>query len=356
MFGIILVAPVIQLILLGYAATLDVNIVHTLVFDQDRSELSRDFIEKFQSSGFFSIDYYSSDYKEVTEHIDNGEVIVAIVIPNNFEKNIHRHETAKIQLLFNGSDGNTASIVAGYISNITAKFSQELLMEFFNANGSKIIPSAQITPVTRVWYNPLLKTRNFMVPGIVGLLLSNITLILASLAIVKEKEVGTLEQLIVTPIKPFELITGKMIPFIIMGFAAVIIVITAMTFIFNIPVRGSIYFLLLASFLYVLSTLGFGLLVSTISQTQQQAMMISIFGILVPMVYLSGFAFPLENMPEIIQYISYIIPLRYFITIIRGVILKGTGFAELWTETLVLFVMGIGILFLSSLRFRKKLE
>ncbi|RPI66705.1 MAG: ABC transporter permease, partial [Ignavibacteriales bacterium] len=272
MFGIILIAPVIQLILLGYAATLDVNIVHTLVFDQDRSELSRDFIEEFEGSGFFSIEHYVSDYNEVTELIDNGEVIVAIVIPNNFEKKIQRHETAKVQLLFNGSDGNTASIVAGYISNITAKFSREILMEYLSAGGTRTIPSAQITPVIRVWYNPLLKTRNFMVPGIVGLLLSNITLILASLAIVKEKEVGTLEQLIVTPIKPFELISGKMIPFIILGFASVLIVITAMTFIFDIPVRGSIYFLLFACFLYVLSTLGFGIFVSTISQTQQQAM------------------------------------------------------------------------------------
>ncbi len=173
---------------------------------------------------------------------------------------------------------------------------------------------------------------------------------------VKEKEVGTLEQLIVTPIKPFELMMGKMIPFIILGFAAVIIIITAMTFIFNIPVRGSVLFLLFASFLYILSRLGFGLFVSTISQTQQQAMMVAMFGIMIPMVYLSGFAFPIENMPEIIQYISYIIPLRYFIIIIRGVILKGTGFAELWIECLVLLIMGIGILFLSSLRFRKKLE
>ncbi|OGU74901.1 MAG: ABC transporter [Ignavibacteria bacterium RBG_16_34_14] len=356
MFGIILVAPVLQLILLGYAATLDVIIVHTLVFDQDRSELSKDYIARFESSGFFSIDYNATNYNEVTEQINSGDIIVAVVIPNDFEKKIHRHETAKVQLLFNGSDGNTASIVAGYISNITAKFSQNLLQDYFNDNGRRAIHSAQITPVIRVWYNPLLKTRNFMVPGIVGLLLSNITLILASLAIVKEKEIGTLEQLIVTPIKPFELITGKMIPFIILGFAAVIIVITAMTFIFNIPVRGSVFFLLFASFLYVLSTLGFGLFVSTISQTQQQAMMISIFGIMVPMVYLSGFAFPIENMPEIIQYISYIIPLRYFVAIIRGVILKGTGFAELWIEALVLLIMGIGILFLSSLRFRKKIE
>ena len=195
-----------------------------------------------------------------------------------------------------------------------------------------------------------------MVPGIVGLLLSIITLILTSLGIVKEKEIGTLEQLIVTPIKPWQLIIGKLVPFVILGFVAVVIVLTAMTYIFNIPVRGSVPFLFLSSLFYILSTLGLGLFVSTISKTQQQAMMIAIFGIMMPMVYLSGFAFPLENMPKIIQYISYLIPLRYFIAIIRGVILKGIGFKELWQETLVLFFMGIVILFLSSLRFRKKLE
>jgi len=195
-----------------------------------------------------------------------------------------------------------------------------------------------------------------MVPGIVGLLLSIITLILTSLGIVKEKEIGTLEQLIVTPIKPWQLIIGKLVPFVILGFVAVVIVLTAMTYIFDIPVRGSVPFLFLCSLFYILSTLGLGLFVSTISKTQQQAMMIAIFGIMMPMVYLSGFAFPIENMPKIIQYISYFIPLRYFITIIRGVILKGIGFNELWQEAGVLLFMGIAILFLSSLRFRKKLE
>ena len=195
-----------------------------------------------------------------------------------------------------------------------------------------------------------------MLPGIVGLLLSVITLILTSLAIVKEKEIGTLEQLIVTPIKPFQLIIGKLVPFVILGFIAVVMVITAMNLIFGIEVRGSSFFLFFASFLYILSTLGLGLFVSTISKTQQQAMMIAIFAILMPMVYLSGFAFPIENMPEVIQYVSYLIPLRYFITIIRGVILKGIGIEYLWMDTAVLLGIGIIILTLSSLRFRKRLE
>jgi ABC-2 type transport system permease protein len=213
-----------------------------------------------------------------------------------------------------------------------------------------------IEPVTRVWFNPEMESKYFMVPSIVGLLLSIITLILTSLAVVKEKEIGTLEQLVVTPIKPYQLIIGKLSPFVILSFVAVVIVLTAMRFIFSIPIQGSIFFLFAASFVYIMSTLGLGLFVSTVSKTQQQAMMIAVFAVMMPMVFLSGFAFPLENMPEIIQYISIIIPLKYFLLIIRGVVLKGIGISELWIEVTVLTGMGIVILFLSSLRFRKRLE
>ena len=356
MFALILVAPVIQLIFLGYAANLDVDVVHTAIYDQDKTETSRDYIEKFESSGYFEFDYYVNSYDEVQGKIDKGEVILGLVIPKGFEKKIKRRETTPLQAIFDGSDGNTASIAAGYVQSITSSFAQNIIADYRDKTGRKVMPSGTVTPEVRVWYNPELKTRVFMVPGIVGLLLMIITLILTSLAIVKEKEIGTLEQLIVTPIKPFQLIIGKLIPFTILGFIAVIIIINAMALIFDITVRGSIIFLLVSTFVYVLSTLGFGLFVSTISKTQQQAMMLAIFVIMMPMVYLSGFAFPIENMPEFIQYTTYIIPLRYFMTIIRGVILKGIGFVELWDELLILFVMGVGILFLSALRFRKRLE
>ena len=195
-----------------------------------------------------------------------------------------------------------------------------------------------------------------MIPGIVALLLMVVTLILTSLAIVKEKEIGTLEQLIVTPIKPYQMILGKLIPFAILGFLSVIIVLTAMNVIFSIPVKGSVVFLFVSTFIYLLTTLGLGLFVSTISKTQQQAMMLAIFVIMMPMIFLSGFTFPIENMPKAIQLITYIIPLRYFMVIIRGVILKGIGIADLWPELLILLVMGVSILSFSTLRFRKKLD
>jgi ABC-2 type transport system permease protein len=235
-------------------------------------------------------------------------------------------------------------------------FSKKVMIDLMHRSGLKTSPAGNLLAEVRVWYNPTLKTRNFMVPGIVGLLLSIITLILTSLAVVKEKEIGTLEQLIVTPLKPYQIIVGKLIPFTILGFAAVIIILTSMWVIFSIAVKGDILFLFIASFLYILSTLGLGLFVSTISKTQQQAMMIAIFGVMMPMIFLSGFAFPIENMPEVIQYISYFIPLRYFNDIIRGVILKGIGISELWLEAIALLIIGVTILSLSSLRFSRRLE
>lgn len=356
MFGIILIAPVLQLIFLGYAANLDIDNIKMIVLDNDKTTTSRQLIERFTSSKYFNLVEYADDYENITHSLDNGKSIVAIVIPNDFEKKINRKETVKVQAIFDGSDGNTASISAGYIQFIIMRYSQNIITDFMQRSGRLIKPTGNLSAETRIWYNPTLKTRNYMVPGIVGLLLSIITLLLTSLAVVKEKEIGTMEQLVVTPLRSYQLIIGKLVPFIILGFISVIIVLTAMRFIFNIQVKGSISFLFFSSFLYILSTLGLGLFVSTISKTQQQAMMIAIFAVMMPMVFLSGFAFPVENMPKIIQVISYAIPLKYFNTIIRGIILKGLGFADLWIEAMVLFVMGLVILFLSSLRFHKNMD
>ena len=356
MFAMILVAPIIQLIFLGYAANFDINVVHTAVYDMDKSEASRKYIESFESTGYYSFDYYVDNYDQLTEHIDNAEVIMGLVIPRGFEEKINRSETVQVQAIFDGSDGNTASIAAGYLQGITQKYSKDIVTEIRNKLGMQVIPVGSVQSETRVWYNPELKTRNFMVPGIVALLLMIITLILTSLAIVKEKEIGTLEQLIVTPIKPVQMIIGKLVPFALLGFAAVILVITAMYIIFGIAVKGSVVFLLFSSFVFILSTLGLGLFVSTISKTQQQAMMLAIFLVMMPMVFLSGFAFPIENMPQIIQWITYIIPLRYFMTIIRGIILKGIGFADLWIQLAAMLGLGVLILSLSVMRFQKRID
>jgi len=355
MFGIILIAPVIQLVFLGYAANLDVDNVKTVVYDMNRTSTSRQLVERFTSSGYFKIVDYAGSYNQLEDDLNKGKAILAIVISQDFEENIMRREPAPLQAIFEGSDGNQASIAAGYVQSIIRGYSKSILTDYMNISGRKISPIGNLSAEVRIWYNPTMKTRNFMVPAIVGLLVSLVTLVLTSLAIVKEKEIGTMEQLIVTPIRSYQMIIGKLVPFTILGFVAVTIVLVAMRIIFEIEIKGSIIFLLCSSFLYILSTLGLGLLISTISKTQQQAMMIAIFAVMLPMVFLSGFAFPIENMPKIIQVVSYAIPLRYFITIIRGVILKGLGFADLWIEASVLFGMGISILLLSSLRFRKKL-
>ena len=208
----------------------------------------------------------------------------------------------------------------------------------------------------RIWYNPDLTTRVYMVPSIMGLILMVVTTILMSMAVVKEREIGTLEQLIVTPIKPYQLIIGKVVPFILLGFVDVMVVLSVMIFWFGIGVKGSFIFLVFASFLFVLSTLGIGLFISTVSKTQQQAMMVAQFAVMMPMIYLSGFAFPIENMPKFIQYLTYFIPLRYYITILRAVVLKGASFLELLPETAMLLLFGVVILYASSLRFKKRLN
>ncbi len=356
MFMVVIIAPVIQLIFLGYAANRDIKNVQTAVFDRDRSESSREFVRNFEKSGYFSMDYFVSDYNELSRLIDNGKAITGIVIPENFEKDLNTRVTAKVQFIIDGSDGNKASIAAGYIQNIASAYSKNIAVENIEKAGIKTSIAGTIEPVSRIWYNADLSTRNYMLPGIVGLILIIITTNLSSLAIVKEREIGTLEQLIVTPVKPYQIILGKLIPFAILGIVSMTLVLSVMTFWFGIYVKGSLIFLFVSSFIFMLSTLGLGLFVSTISRTQQQAMITAAFLVIMPMIFLSGFSFPVENMPVIIQYVTYLIPLKYFLVIIRGIVLKGLGLSELWIECTVLLSMGIFILISSSLRFRKKLE
>lgn len=356
MFVVVLIAPVIQLIFLGYAANRDLNFVNTAVYDMDKSGKSRELIRDLEGSGFFKIENIANNYNEVESDLDNAKVLCGIVIPDDFEKKLLSKRTADIQIIFDGSDGNKASIASGYIANILESFSKDVSIAIVDRSGIKISFTGNVTPETRVWYNPNLTTRNFMLPSIVGLILIIITINLTSLAIVKEREVGTLEQLIVTPIRPYQMIIGKLVPFSIMGFVAIILVLSVMRFWFGIEVKGSLGFLFLSSFFFMLSTLGLGLFVSTISRTQQQAMITSAFLVIMPMIFLSGFSFPIESMPQAIQYITYLVPLRYFIIIIRGIVLKGLGFADLWQEVAVLFMMGVFIMLISSLRFKKNLE
>jgi len=354
MFPIIFIAPVIQLILLGYAATLDIKNLALVVCDLDRTSISRELIEGFSGSVYFSQVNYVDIPSEIDPIIDRNEANLAIVIPRGFAKSIRRGETEKVQVLVDGSDANTANICLGYSMKIINVFIRSMV-ENAPQNNSEISYSL-VDARPRVWYNPEIRSANFMVPGVVCLILMIITTVLASMAIVKEKEIGTLEQLIVTPIKPYQLIIGKLAPFTIIGYVIITVVITVAYFWFKVPFEGSLILLYFLTFGYLLSTLGLALFISTISRTQQQAMLSAAFFVILPFVYLSGFIFPIENMPRVIQYLTYLIPLRYFLEIVRGIFLKGNTFGTLLPQFLAMMAFGVVIMFFSILRFRKKLE
>jgi ABC-2 type transport system permease protein len=347
-----IMAPILQVLLLGYAATTDIRNSTMVVCDMDRTAESREVVRQFTTSGYFVHRYSVDTPDEVDRYIENARASFALVIPEGLGDDLLARRTARLQIVLDGADANTASILAGYSTQIVASLGLDLL-----AGYAILLPggAARIIPEPRVWFNPDLKSSNFMVPGVVALVLMIITMTLTSLGIVKEKEIGTLEQLMVTPIRSWELILGKLIPFIIIGFIDMLIVLGIARYWFGVPLRGSLLLLFGLSGLFILTTLGLGLFISTIARSQQQAMMIAQFFFFMPFLFLSGFSFPIGNMPRIIQYVTYLIPLRYFLDIVRGIFLKGTGLTELWPQTAALAVFGVAILTLSVLRFRKKL-
>lgn len=354
MLALSILAPVIQLILLGYAATTDIKEIPMLLVNQDKSSTSREFVDQFVNSGYFIIKESVGSPKLIDHFIDDGEVWVALVIPSDFSKNILNNKTATLQVIADGSDANSANISIGYVTQIIGRYSQSIIANISKYVSPTNIPG-KVNPQIRVWYNPELKSRNFMVPAVLAMVLMIITMTLTSLAIVKERENGTFEQLIVTPIKPYQLILGKLLPFTIIGALDTALVIIVAYGWFGVPLRGNILLLFGLSGLFVLTTLGLGLFVSTVSKTQQQAMMTAQFFFFMPFIFFSGFTFPIENMPVIIQYATYLIPLKYYIVIVRGIFLKGIGIAELWQQALILLLFGVAILSLSVLRFRKRL-
>jgi len=354
MLGVTLLAPVFQLLLLGYAATTDVRSIPMAVCDEDRSATSRELLRQFTNSGYFVHAYDVMTPRDIDHYLDDGDAWVGLVIPPEFGTNVLARRPAPLQLISDGTNSSTAGISLGYAGQVVSTFSRSIALTQIERRPQLTAPPSVNTEV-RVWYNPELKSRNYMVPGVVAMILLIITMTLTSIAIVREKESGTLEQLLVTPIKPFQLIIGKLMPFVLIGIADVTLVLTVARFWFDVPLRGSVILLYMMSGVFVLTTLGLGLFISTISKTQQQAMMTAQFFIFMPSIFLSGFTFPIQNMPQSIQYVTYVIPLRYFMEIIRGIFLKGDGIAELWPQGLALLTFGIIILTLSILRFHKRL-
>ncbi len=354
MLFVSVMAPFAMVLLLGYAATTDIKYSTLVVCDMDRTEASREFIRSFTNTPYFIGRYAVSVPADVDPYVEDGRANIGLVIPEGFSRKGLTGETAQVQVILDGTDANTANVLLGYAQQIVGSWSQGITARYLPLMRQARI--GRILPEPRIWFNPDLLSAYYMVPGVVALVLMIITMTLTSLGIVKEKEIGTLEQLMVTPIRPYQLILGKLLPFTVIGFVDVIIVLAIARFWFHVPLVGSLWLLFGLSGLFILTTLGLGLFISTIARSQQQAMLIAQFFFFMPFLFLSGFAFPVANMPRIIQYATYVIPLRYFLEIVRGVFLKGAGPAELWPQALALFGIGAAILTLSVLRFHKTLE
>src|ERR1041385_1163732 len=356
------VPPIVQLLLFGFALNMDVDHARIAWMDMDRTPLSRELRARFEGSGRFQVVVLTKNEQEVQRALDRGEAQAVVRVLPGFDRDVTRGRAASVQVLVDGSNSNTASLVSAYAAEVIGEFSGDLMSRQQNARmlarGAAVPVNAaapNVTARSRVWFNPDLYSRNYYVPGVVANIIMIVTLMLTALAIVREKEIGTMEQLMVTPIRPIELMLGKTLPFAVVGLVDVVLVVSVALLVFHVPFRGSVLLLFVCSSLFLMTSLGAGLLLSTISQTQQQAMMANFF-FTTPAFMLSGFAFPIANMPVAVQWLTYLNPLRYFVEIVRGLFLKGSGVDLLWPQMVCLAIYGTAMLALSAFRFRKTLD
>jgi ABC-2 type transport system permease protein len=364
MRGMLFLAPLIQLLIFGYAVTLDVDHARIAWRDMSRTPESRALRARFEGSGRFDIVALAESEEDVQRLLDRSEVHAVVAVLPGFARDLARGRTAQVQVLLDGTNSNTASLISAYAAGVIAGFgadvslnpskNQEMIQLTLRSTDGRPV-AGQVASSTRVWFNPDLRSRNFFIPGVTANLLLMLTMMLTAQAIIREKEIGTMEQLMVTPMRPIELMLGKTLPFALVGLIDMMIVTGAALLVFHIPFRGSFLLLMFCSLLYLMPSLGAGLFLSTISNTQQQANMGSFF-ITTPAFMLSGFAFPISNMPRFVQYLTYLNPIRYFMEIVRGIFLKGVGFSVLWPNMLILGVYGVVILTLSAIRFHKTLD
>jgi ABC-2 type transport system permease protein len=362
MRAMLFVPPIIQLLIFGYAVNLDVENAAMAWMDQDRTPQSRELLSKFVGSKRFEVLATPESEMEVAPVLDSGKVDVVVRVLPGFGRDVLRGKTTAVQVLVNGSNSNTASLVASYASGVIAGYASDVMNEQAR---QKLVGRTARGPIhpaiptldlrSRVWFNPDLKSRNYFVPGVVVNIIALVTLMLTAMAIVREKEIGTMEQLMVTPIRPLELMMGKTLPFAVVGLIDMVLVVVVARLLFGVPFRGSGLLLLLASICFLLTSLGTGLFISTISRTQQQAMMTT-FLFFQPCFLLSGFTFPVRNMPQAVQYLTLLNPVRYFMEIVRGLFLKGSGITVLWPQMLALALIGVVVMSLSATRFHKRLE
>ena len=364
MRAMLFMPPLIQLLIFGFAVNLDVESARIAWMDQDHTPQSRELLSEFQGSGRFAIVATPTSESEMQRLLDRGTIDGVIRVLPGFAHDIERGRTTNVQVLLDGTNSNTASIVSAYAGQAIQRYASAAMTDRQRAKmvagtmsaGEALHPAVpRVETRTRVWFNPDLRSRNYFVPGVVVNIIMLVTLSLTAMAIVREKEIGTMEQLMVTPIRPFELILGKTLPFVVIGFWDMVLVVVAALLIFRVPFAGNFGLLCLAAFFYILATLGAGLFISTVSRTQQQANMAT-FLFFQPFMMLSGFTFPIRNMPTAVQWFTYLNPMRYFMEIVRGIFLKGSGIDTLWPNMVALAVLGVIVLWLSVQRFHKHLE
>ncbi|MFC2160652.1 ABC transporter permease [Acidobacteriota bacterium] len=349
--------PIVLLILFGFAITFDVRNVPVAVVDGDGTGLSRDLISRLDASPYFDLKFSETSGADVERFLDRGDVRFVLVIPSGFSRDLSEGKNTGLQLLVDGSDNNSAQVALGYMSGLVQTFSVKIFLEKVQRAGIPIpvsLPPFRAEP--RVWYNPELRSTNFIVPGLIAVLMMVIAAMLTSLTVSREWEMGTMEQLIATPVRPHEMIIGKLFPYYVLGLIQTLFVILIGQVLFGVPFRGNLLFLFLVSSLFLVCGLGIGLFISTVSKSQQLAFMLSIILTLLPAFLLSGFLFPVESMPRLIRIVSNVVPAKYFLTVLRGIFLKGTGMAVHWQEVGALFIFAVFIVFGCAKKFKLSLE
>jgi ABC-2 type transport system permease protein len=347
-----LINPVILLCIFGFALSLDVNNVPLAIWNQDKSQVSADFIQNFKNSRYFNIVGYFDNYNQLQNYIDRRKALMAMVIPKDFSKYIQSNQAAPVQLLVDGSDANTATIAMGYVNAVVAGYNVKFIADSLAKLGMKNISPIDLRP--RVWFNEDLKSKNYIVPGLIALIMMMIAAQLASITVAREWERGTMEQLISTPIRRGELILGKFIPYFIIGFFDLLVAISMGQFVFHVPFRGNLVLLLILSSIFLTGALSQGIYFSIVAKNQRMATQLAVLTTFLPTFILSGFIFPIYNMPKVIQIITYVVPARYFIAILKGIYLKGEGLNLLWKQVLFLLIFAIFIIVSAYRRFQKK--
>jgi ABC-2 type transport system permease protein len=352
---LVLWIPIMQLLLMGYAATNDVRNVPLAVFDQDHSPAARRLLDAYRAADYFRIAYDVSSEDEMRDLIDSGKARAGLIIPPDFSDQLEGNGSGQVAFVIDGSDPSVAATSLSAAQLIAQEHATQVQSQRLESYGQAESVKMPVEVHTQVWYNPDLEDAFFMVPGVIGSILYSVTSVLTATAVVSERERGTIEQLIVTPIRPWELVVGKIIPYVILAFGNTVEVLALGSILFHVPIRGDLTLILLLSGLFLVTGLGVGLLASTIANTQQEAML-SVFMTILPSIYLAGFLFPLEAMPKVLQWISYVFPLRYYLVIIRSILIKGVGASAVRNEILALVIYGLGIMGLAASRFRKRLD